>query len=126
MLLPIVLLLATAGPIQQTDNVAAASTQSASSSQPRTLLTNPRPNRFVIGPRGSRKLPDEGIIIPRHPRRNNNGCLSITAYVFSDGENPELQYVTDCPNLDVPYQTQRAQHKLPDNDPQPDLKRTEN
>lgn len=121
MLLPIVLLLATAGPIQQTETVA---TQPASSSQPRTLLTDPGPNKFVIGPHGNRRLPDEGIVIPKNSTRNTS-CMSITAYVFSDGENPKLQYVTDCPNLDVPLQTQRARHK-PDNEEQPDLKRTKN
>ena len=125
MLLSIVLLLATAGPIQQTETVAIASTPPASSSQPRTLLTDPGPNKFVIGPRGNRRLPDEGIVIPKNPRRNTS-CMSITAYVFSDGENPKLQYVTDCPNLDVPLQQERARHKSPDNEQQPDLKRTKN
>jgi hypothetical protein len=124
MLLPIVLLLASAGSIQPTESIATRNPQqSASSERPRTLLTDPGANRFVIGPRRNRQSPDEGIIIPASPRRNT-GCLSITAYVFSDGESPELQYVTHCPNLDVPYQTQRARHNLPNNEQQPDLKRT--
>jgi len=126
MLLPIVLLLASAGPIQQTDSVAADHTQPASSSQPRTLLTITGPNTFVIQRRGNRELPDKGIIIDNQSPKRNNGCLSITAYVFSDGENPELQYVTHCPNLDVPYQTKRARHNLPQNEQQPDLQRTKN
>jgi len=124
MLLPIVLLLASAGPIQQADSIATANAQQSASSKQTQRLTNPGPNRFVIGPRGNGQ-PDEGIIIPRNARRNT-GCLSITAYIFSDGETPELQYVTHCPNLDVPYQTERARHNLPNHQQQPDLRRTKN
>lgn len=149
MLLPIVLLLASAGPIQQADKVAAASMeQSSTSSQPLTLVPDPGPRKFVIGPSGNRRMlaepirlpdsgpnsfvhkprpgnqrPDTGIIVPKSSRYGN-GCMSITAYVFSDGENPELQYVTHCPNLDIPNQTERARGRLPETEQQPDLKRT--
>ena len=123
MLLPLVLLLASAGPMQQTDNVVVPSIeQSATTSQPRTLLGNPGPNTFLHRRRGNRFMPDKGIIIPARA----NGCLSITAYVFSDGENPKLKYVTDCPNLEVPYQTKRAHGDVPEKERQPRLRRTTN
>lgn len=149
MLFPIVLLLASSGPIQQANSVAAASMQqSATSSQPLTLVPDSLPRTFVIGPSGNRRmsaepirlsdpgpnsfahkprpgnrLPDTGMIVPKSPRYGNS-CMSITAYVFSDGESPELQYVTHCPNLDVPNQTERARDRLPETEQQPDLKRT--
>jgi len=121
MLLPIVLLLASAGPIRLADQVAATQMEnSATTKQARTLLPNSGPNTFVHERRGERVMPDQGIIIPA----NGNGCMSITAYVFSDGENPELKYVTHCPNLVVPYETKRAHRNEPDSDHQPTLRRT--
>lgn len=152
MLLPIVLLLASSGPIQQAANVAAASIeQSATSSQPLTLVPDPGPRKFVIGPSGNRRMlaepirmpdpgpnsfvhkprpgnrrPDTGIIVPRPTCDEHHPCVcaSITAYVFSDGENPQFQYVTYCPNRDVPNQMERARDRLPETEQQPDLKRT--
>jgi hypothetical protein len=128
MLLPIVLLLATAGPIQQINNAVVASAEQSSKSQPRTFLTDPGPNRFVIRRPGAGNEFDKGIIHPEHPcvreEGCRTGCLSITAYVFSDGETPTLKYVTDCPNLDVPLQNKRAQGKGMGNDHQPTLTRT--
>lgn len=156
MLLPIVLLLASAGPIQQADNFAAASMeQSATSSQPRTLLPDPGPNKFVLGPPGIRRMPDEqitvrlpdpgpnrfvhkprpgnqrpdtGIIVPRAACDEQHvcPCASIKAYVFSDGENPQFQYVSYCPNRDVPNEIERARHRPSEGDQQPALKRTKN
>jgi hypothetical protein len=128
MLLPIVLLLATAGPIQQVGNAAAASAEQSSKSQPRRFLTDPGSNTFVRGKHNDGQLPDEGMIIGPHPCVSGEecraDCLSITAYVFSDGENPQLKYVTDCPNLDVPLQNKRAQGKGMGKQHQPTLKRT--
>ena len=131
MLLPIVLLLASAAPAQQSTDVVVPTEQSAISQQNRGAISNPGPNRFVHPGANARKpLFDEGIIPPKNPciadGTCKTGCMSITAYVFSDGENPQLQYVTHCPNLDVPNQTERARHRLPENEQQPDLKRTKN
>ena len=129
MLLPIVLLLASAAPAQQATDVAAA-TQRSSTEQNRGAISNPGPNSFFVHPEPNARKPqiDEGIIHPKHPcvadGTCKTGCLSITAYVFSDGENPELQYVTHCPNLDVPYQTKRAHHDETDTEQQPALKTT--
>jgi hypothetical protein len=124
MLLPIVLLLATAGPVQQA-NVAASVEQSTH--QPQTIITDPGPNSFLRGKPGAENRFDKGILLPTTcvaEEGCRNGCLSITAYVFSDGENPQLKYVTDCANLDVPLQNKRAQGKGMGNDHQPTLKRT--
>ena len=131
MLLPIVLFLASAAPAQQSTDIAVPVEQSAISQQNRDAISNPGPNTFLGSKR--RRSPrhlDEGIIVPKNrclaDGTCQTGCLSITAYVFSDGENPELQYVTHCPNLDVPYQTKRAQHDEPNTEQQPTLKRTRN
>ena len=128
MLLPIVLFLASAGPAQQATDVAAAPQRPSIIGQNRGLISHPGPNRFrhAKPPRGNSG--DDGIFVPQNPcvadGTCQTGCLSITAYVFSDGENPELQYVTHCPNLDVPYQTKRAQHDKSNAEHEPDLKRT--
>jgi hypothetical protein len=108
LLLPIVLLLASAGSAQQAADVAAPAQQ----------IPHGKP------------LLDKGMILPNNSCIANGtcktGCLSITAYVFSDGENPKLQYVTHCPNLDVPYQNKRAHHHVPDTEKQPALRDTKN
>ena len=125
MLLPIVLLLATAGPVQQATNGAASAEQS--SHQARTVITDPGPNSFLRGKPGAENRFDKGIILPTTcvaAEGCRTGCLSITAYVFSDGENPQLKYVTDCPNLDVPLQNKRAQGKGMGKENQPTVKRT--
>lgn len=131
MFLPIVLLLATAGSTQQVDRATAVE-QSSTVDRSEIIISNPGPNRFV-NPGPERRLPrtplyDKGMIVPRNPcladHTCQSGCLSITAYVFSDGENPELKYVTDCPNLDAPYQTKRAHRDTPNSEQQPALKRT--
>ena len=126
MLLPIVLLLASAGAVQQTDNVASGSQEQFSTA--RQVVSHPEPNGFIRGKPHHGFSGDEGMIVRHRPCRSDQecktACLSITAYVFSDGENPKLKYVTDCPNLDVPYQNKRAQGKGMDNDHQPTLKRT--
>jgi hypothetical protein len=120
MLLPIVLLLASAGSMPQTANAAAASSEQFSTPhQNQTAVAKSESDGFVLRRRGP-VMPDQGIILIQSPKR----CLSITAYVFSDGENPQLQYVTDCPNLDVPYQTKRAHRNGSDSDHQPTLRRT--
>jgi hypothetical protein len=147
LLLPIVLLLASAGPTQQAINVAPSTRQfSLTEENPtrqfsltnRHPLTNPRTYRIVSpGPQGfvirkwrNGTSPDSRMII--EPKRCSSdeecktACMSMTAFVFSDGENPQLQYVTDCPNLDVPYRTERANHDGPDTEHQPALKRTKN
>jgi hypothetical protein len=127
MLLPIVLLLASAAPAQQTD-VAVPAEQTAISEQNHGAISNPEPNTFLRGKPRHRNSGDEGIIVQKNPciadGTCKTGCLSITAYVFSDGENPQLKYVTDCPNLDVPFQTKRAQHHETNTEQQPALKRT--
>ena len=137
MLLPIVLLLAAAAPTQQAADVVPAAQQFSITEQNHGAI-EPGPNRFVNpGPMGSvrrfrsnRISPDNGMIIAPNPCLGDGACQAvcahITAYVFSDGENPELQYVTDCPNLDAPNQTERARRNLPKNQQQPDLKRTKN
>lgn len=128
MLLPFVLLLASAAPAQQSTDVAVPVEHSAISEQNRGAISNPGPNKFLHGKPRHGNSGDEGIIVQRNPcvadGTCQTGCLSITAYVFSDGENPQLQYVTHCPNLDVPYQTQRAQHDETNAEQQPALKRT--
>ena len=126
MLLPIVLLLASAGAVQQADNVSSASTEQFST--PHQTISDSGSTGFVHKRDRNRHMLDEGIIHRKEPclaqHECQTGCLSITAYVFSDGENPELKYVTDCPNLDVPYENKRARKKGADNDQQPTLKRT--
>ena len=128
MLLPIVLLLASAAPAQQATDVAAATQQSSITEQNRGAISNPVPNTFLRGKPRHCNSGDEGIIVQKNPciadGTCQTGCLSITAYVFSDGENPQLKYVTDCPNLDVPYQTKRAQHHETNTEQQPALHRT--
>ena len=127
MLLPIVLLLATAGSVQQANNAAAGGTEQISKPQAVTTLTNPEPNRFVHRLPDAGETFDKGMIVPEHPcnpeEECQKACASITAFVFSDGETPELKYVTDCPNLDVAPQTERANGKRPRSD-QPSLKHT--
>ena len=126
MLLPIVLLLASAASMQQVDAGAATAKQISASDHTQAVDEGNSAQPFVR--KRQRHTLDEGIIVRHRPCRSdqecNTGCLSITAYVFSDGENPELKYVTDCPNLDVPYQNKRAQEKGAGNDHQPTLKRT--
>lgn len=116
MLLPIVLLLASAGPIQQAENVPTPKPQN---SQAQTWLAPATPNRFV-----HKVNPEHWDTIEIPIRGGGPNCALITAYVFSDGENPQLQYVTHCPNLDVPYLNKRAQGKGMRNDQQPTIKRT--
>lgn len=134
MLLPIVLLLATAGPIQQartfqfptqqTEQARTFQFPSQQTVQPRTLLIQaPAPNKFVHKLNNPEQW--DSIAVPKR-EGESNGCFSITAYVFSDGENPQLQYVTHCPNADGPYINERAQGKGMRNDQQPELKRTKN
>jgi hypothetical protein len=121
MLLPIVLLLASAGSMPQTANaMAATSEQFSTPNQNQTATAKSGSDGFVLRRRGP-VMPDQGIILPGG---NRKACLSITAYVFSDGENPQLQYVTHCPNLDVPYQTKRAHRNGSESDRQPTLRRT--
>ena len=126
MLLPIVLVLASAASMQAPDPGAAKRVSAPINSQVFGRSNNE--NGFVIKPRPNQPGPDEGIIIPHRNCRSDQecktGCLSITAYVFSDGENPQLQYVTDCPNLDVPYQTKRAHRNGTDTELQPKLQHT--
>lgn len=117
MLLPIVLLLASAGSMPQTANATAAAPHQFSTTNQDQMA----PDGFVLR-RRSPDVFDKGMIIPQPTHKA--GCLSITAYVFSDGENPQLQYVTHCPNLDVPYLNKRAQGKGMRNDQQPTIKRT--
>lgn len=89
---------------------------------------NPSPNKFLRGKPRQGNSGDEGIIVQKNPciaeGTCQTGCLSIAAYVFSDGENPQLKYVTHCPKLDVPYQTKRAQHGKTNTDQQLALKPT--
>lgn len=146
MLLPIVLLLASPGPIQQAEALpqkAAAVEQSGAVERNQTIkrqgtnrfvIKHPGPNRFV-NPQQNGRLPgtplfDKGIVVGRNPCLADGTCqpvcAEITAYVFSDGENPHFKYVTDCPNLDVPYRTERARHNVPQTEQQPDLRRTKN
>jgi hypothetical protein len=125
MLLPIVLILASAA---ATANPAAVNPEPSSTSK-KIILSNPGPSTFAhhLNPQ-SGNMPDPGIMLPRNPciaeRECQVGCLSITAYVFSDGENPELKYVTHCPNLELPYQNERARRNSPGPDHQPTLRRT--
>lgn len=105
MLLPIVLLLASAGPIQQVADVVPATQQSSITEQNRGAIAsdsnrfvNPGPMGFVRRFRGKRGSPDNGMIVTPNPCLADGTCQAvcahITAYVFSDGENPKLQYVT--------------------------------
>jgi hypothetical protein len=130
MLLPIVLLLASTGPTQEPTNVAVPAEQPAIREQNRGAIDDSGRNRFLPGKPRHYNSGDEGIIVQKNPcvadGTCRTGCLSLTAYVFSDGENPQLQYVTHCPNLDVPYHTERANHNVPHSAQQPDLKRTKN
>jgi len=151
MLLPIVLLLASAGPAQQHINAAPTPQQFSLTEQnhtrqffitararhaliePRTyrIFGKPAANRFVNPGQDQPRIPfDEGIIVPRNSCLADGtckaACASITAFVFSDGENPKLQYVTHCPNLDVPYQTKRAKGDEPEREHQPSVKHTAN
>jgi hypothetical protein len=127
MLLPIVLVLASAASAPAADTATAKLPSASNHNQ--VLNDGNNEHGFVIKPRRNQPGPDEGIIIPHRDCRSdqecNTRCLSITAYVFSDGENPQLQYVTDCPNLDVPYQTKRAHRNGTDTERQPRLKHTD-
>jgi hypothetical protein len=134
MLLPIVLLLAGLGSPQQADKAATTPEQSTAQEQHRTVISNPGSSRFV-NPGGDwlphgKVFVDHGIVVSEEPCLPDGtckaACASINAYVFSDGENPKLQYVTDCPNLDAPYRTKRAHDHVPDTKQRPDLKRTKN
>ena len=126
MLLPIILVLASAASAQPANPSAAQQASAAVRSQVQNSF---RPTDNFV-----RKLPrnqapaDDGMIIRRRECGSDQeckaGCLSITAYVFSDGENPQLRYVTDCPNLDVPYQTKRAHRNGSGNEAHPGLKHT--
>jgi len=118
MLLPIVLLLATAASTPQVD---AATTAKPLSSEHIQVADEPiRADGFVIHT-GPQWEIDKGIMLPPGSQK---GCLSITAYVFSDGDNPQLKYVTHCPNLDVPLQNKRAHGKGSNTNGQPNLIRT--
>ena len=118
MLLPIVLLLATAASTRQVD-AAGTAKQSLSSEHSQVADELTRADGFVNNPQLEEF--DKGIMLPHGSQK---GCLSITAYVFSDGENPQLKYVTHCPNLDVPLQNKRAHGKGSNPDGQPNLLRT--
>ena len=126
MLLPIVLLLASSASIQPTDSIVARRPLAPDQSQLPNHLDSS--NGFVRRFGGNQPGADQGILIPRRncsPQNCNSACMSITAYVFSDGEYPQLQYVTDCPNLDVPYQTERAHRNAPHRGSQPRLRHTD-
>src|SRR5215469_770861 len=137
MLLPIMLLLASAGPAQQALHAASTTRQFSLSDQDRPRqfslteqnrrsIAKPRIYRFVSpGSMGFvQRTPrngisgDEGIVVSRNPCLADDTCrpvcASIRAHVFSDGENPQPLYVTDCPNLDVPYRTERAHRNGPE------------
>lgn len=118
MLLPIVLLLATAASTPQVDATATAK-QPLSSQQSQVVGEPTGADGFLSNPQW--KQFDKGIMVPPGSQK---GCLSITAYVFSDGDNPQLKYVTHCPNLEVPLQNKRAHGKGSNPDGQPNLIRT--
>ena len=127
MLLPIVLLLASSASIQPSKPAIARQDFAADQSQlPTNLDTR---NGFVRKFGGSEPGAEDGILIPGRNCSSRQdckkACMSITAYVFSDGDYPQLQYVTDCPNLDVPYQTKRARRNVPYNESPPRLKHTD-
>jgi hypothetical protein len=131
MLLPIVLLLATAGSTQQAQQIDKAAILKrleqlrAEAERSQIVPNNSGPNSFVHKPRPGNERPDTGIIISRPcDEQHPCPCASIRAHVFSDGENPQPLYVTDCPNLDVPYRTERAHRNVPENERQPTVKRT--
>ena len=91
MLLPILLVVGSvASGAQATDTGASKNQEFPTTAQHRTL--------------------DPGFVIPASCPEGSPCkpvCASIRAYVFSDGENPQLKYVTDCPNLKLP-EPQRA------------------
>jgi len=87
MLLPILLAFASAVSGQQANNAGVSVTQEFSS--PQQLH---RVDPMV------RSCPEGAECRSR--------CLSIRAYVFSDGKSPKLNYVTDCPFLNLPAQKQ--------------------
>lgn len=134
MLLPIVLLLASANPVQQAKNVAHPTEQTAqapsstvqdSGSDPSGDIIMRAPNTGMIMRRHNRGMMpfDRGMIIPLH-QSSNDACMSITAYLFSDGEDPRPKYVTNCPNLDVPLQNERAHRRDNGKAERPNLERT--
>ncbi len=87
MLLPILLALASAASVPQAKNTAPATLEQYSIAQ-----NNQTWDRIYLGTHCP-----EGVACQR-------ACASIRAYVFShdDGENPRLQYVTDCPGMKAP------------------------
>jgi len=125
MLLPIVLLLASSASIQPLDPPVARRPLAVDQSSNDLDAPNGFVRRFGENAPGA----DEGILIPGRNCSSRQdckkACMSITAYVFSDGDYPQLQYVTDCPNLDVPYQTKRARRNVPYDESQPRLKHTD-
>jgi hypothetical protein len=129
MLLPILLLLASSASVQpvQAGTNSGAAVSAADKSSKASNPDKTGQDGFVRKFPDRRQIPDEDII-QRHDcasgQECKTACLSITAYVFSDGENPQLKYVTYCPNLDVPNWTERAQRKGTGNDQQPTLRRT--
>jgi hypothetical protein len=128
MLLPIVLALAGAASVQPAGNMAAVNVKQFSApDQIQALEHSNRGDGFVHKFNDGAGI-DRGMIVSHQKCGPNQecsaGCLSITAYVYSDGENPHRQYVTDCPNLEVPYQMKRAHQKHSGTDDQPRLKRT--
>ena len=124
MLLPIVLLLASSASIQPLDPPVARRPLAVDRSSNHLDAPNGFVRKF-----GGNERSDEGTLIPSRncssQRDCQEPCMSITAYVFGDGEYPRLKYVTDCPNLDVPYQTKRARRSVPDAGSEPRLKQTD-
>jgi hypothetical protein len=103
MLLPIVLLLGAAS--TPVDAGVTTAKQDSASDYSEAVDEGKSTQPFVHNFHGSGQTMDRGVMLP-HGR--NTACMSIRAYVFSDGDHPELKYVTDCPNLDVPYQSKHA------------------
>lgn len=127
MLLPLVLAPMSAASMQPTGNVAAAGAKQFSSDQNQAMDHSNNGQGFVHKFH-DRSTIDDGMIVRQQPCRSDQecktACLSITAYVYSDGEIPRRQYVTDCPNLEVPYQMERARRKHSGNDHRPSVRRT--
>jgi hypothetical protein len=109
MWLSIVLVLASGASMQQADNAAADTAKQFSVSQhDQTADEGPAVLPSIQIRRGNKQSLDPGIVMGAgcNPEQRECVCASITAYVFSDGENPKLKYVTHCPNLELPQATQ--------------------
>lgn len=109
MWLSIMLVLASGASMQQADDAAADTAKQFSVSQhDQTADAGPVvPPSIHIGRRNKQSL-DPGIVMNAgcRPEKGECVCASITAYMFSDGENPKLKYLTHCPNLELPQATQ--------------------